>query len=229
MRKRSGLGQQIVYRGGFPMANPRVSLPHRRDDSLAQTTGIVREGLSNSVTRAGFAAEMSGTARSLQRDMLPRLQNGGGGVDDDEGLNAAAVQLTEEMVDRFRKSIWPPPSIPAFGSWPNVNDVLERARDIVSAGGEHSMMSSSAGMLGRMTDLGSTTASFGQASSPTKPPRSSSVLSSSKARVKGSSTPKLPPPGRPSAAGAVQRRAMSTEPQLTTEMKRAPRAESSAR
>ena len=91
MRKRSGLGQQIVYRGGFPMANPRVSLPHRRDDSLAQTTGIVREGLSNSVTRAGFAAEMSGTARSLQRDMLPRLQNGGGGVDDDEGLNAASV------------------------------------------------------------------------------------------------------------------------------------------
>ena len=110
------------------MASNSVSIPSRM--STDNVSGVTRQSFSSSYANSG------NLSRSATASLLPRLAgavdpfttDGAGGPKLDE-----STVLTEDLVNRFRQSIWPPPSIPAFGSWPDATDVLDRARDIVSA------------------------------------------------------------------------------------------------
>eukprot|EP01048_Picozoa_sp_COSAG05_P015008 COSAG05_NODE_1756_length_4142_cov_1.848627_2_plen_159_part_00 len=99
---------QLVYRGGFPMTNANVNLPTRM--SMDPYSGVEREVFSLTGHLSSSAAQ----------DLLPRLSAtmaGPGSPSARGGVDDPGAVLTSDLVDRFRKSIWPPPSIPAFGSW----------------------------------------------------------------------------------------------------------------
>eukprot|EP01047_Picozoa_sp_COSAG01_P027519 COSAG01_NODE_1819_length_9156_cov_11.749586_1_plen_1066_part_00 len=121
---KGGPGQQLVFRAGFPMSNPNVSLPTRTAND--PVSGIEREFMHRSI------ASMGSLSPSAAQELIPRLSSTtdgsllGRSVGSAEFESATAV-MTSDLVDRFRKSIWPPPSIPAFGSWPSAADVMDRA------------------------------------------------------------------------------------------------------
>ena len=119
-KRASGAGQQLVYKGGFPMANSSVTIPSRV--SIERAAGVSRETLPHGQLTRAAASEL-----------LPRLMTEVdfnatmGSVGTGMGPAGESAVLTADLVDRFRKSIWPPPSVPAFGSWPSPGDVLDRA------------------------------------------------------------------------------------------------------
>jgi hypothetical protein len=69
--------------------------------------------------------------RAAASELLPRMMSE---ADFNATMGSLAggesATLTADLVDRFRKSIWPPPSVPAFGSWPSPGDVLDRAESL---------------------------------------------------------------------------------------------------
>lgn len=118
-KRASGAGQQLVYKGGFPMTNSTVPIPTRT--SMDMSSGVMRETMQyGQLTRAAAS------------ELLPRLMSE---ADFNATMGTLAgsgeqATLTADLVDRFRKSIWPPPSVPAFGSWPSPGDVLDRAESL---------------------------------------------------------------------------------------------------
>lgn len=124
-KRASGAGQQLVYKGGFPMANSTVPIPTRT--SMDMSSGVMRE------TMAGHGQ----LTRAAASELLPRLMSEADFNATMGSLagNGESATLTADLVDRFRKSIWPPPSVPAFGSWPSPGDVLERAESLGQTAG----------------------------------------------------------------------------------------------
>ena len=102
------------------MANSSVTIPSRV--SIERAAGVSRETLPHGQLTRAAASEL-----------LPRLMTEVdfnatmGSVGTGMGPAGESAVLTADLVDRFRKSIWPPPSVPAFGSWPSPGDVLDRA------------------------------------------------------------------------------------------------------
>ena len=119
-KRASGAGQQLVYRGGFPMTNSTMPIPTRT--SMDMSSGVTRETMAHGQLTRAAASELLPRLMS-EADFNATMGSLAGG-------SGQSATLTSDLVDRFRKSIWPPPSVPAFGSWPSPGDVLARAESL---------------------------------------------------------------------------------------------------
>jgi hypothetical protein len=119
-KRASGAGRQLVYKGGFPMVNSTMPIPTRT--SMDMTSGVMRETMAHGQLTRAAASELLPRMMS-EADYNATMGSLAGGTGE-------SATLTADLVDRFRKSIWPPPSVPAFGSWPSPGDVLDRAESL---------------------------------------------------------------------------------------------------